>query len=339
MNYRIWSGFIIILFLFTGCSSVPKETVTNLTKGQDGYIYFSSPDNVDLTDIIGGKNLKERETTVYGKLLLPRNQRDKIPAVVINHSSGGVKQFRDYRFAKALNKKGIAAFVLYSFKGREGISGHTQSAKSSVTFGMRIADAYTALNLLSTHPAIDSERIAIIGFSSGGSVSLLSADEKVRRRLAKDNLKFAAHVCIYTSALFTYKNLIPTKAPMLFLIGEKDDIAPAKDCLRYAERIKVSGVNVKTVVYPGAHHAWDEPHTQRFSLDHLINSATCHFDILDSGMLQDTTTGYLFPEREWAENSKSCAIKGGTVWRNEKAAKQFVDDTLNFLTEILEVQQ
>lgn len=327
---------IIIAFLFgivAGCATTPREPLTTLAQGQKGKIYFSGPSQTDLTEIISGKGYTET-IIVYGKLMFPSSQKEKVPAVVINHSSGGVRDWRDYRFARALNRKGIAAFVLYSFEARLGPERQIQTAGSGVSFGMRIADAYQALNLLSTHPAIDPDRIAILGFSSGSVVSLLSADEKVRRKLARNDLKFAAHVCLYPSALFTYKNIAPTGAPMLLLLGEKDDICPAEDCLRYAHKLEQSGVEVRTVVYPGAHHGWDAPWQPEW-IEELTNSAPCHFDILDDGRLLDATTGELIPERNWAAQMKYCATKGGTGGRDSKAAKKSLDDTVDFLVQVL----
>lgn len=324
---------VIVASLVAGCATTPREPLSTLAEGQKGKIYFSGPSQTDLTEIISGKGYTET-IIVYGKLMFPSSQKEKVPAVVINHSSGGVHDWREYRFARALNRKGMAAFVLYSFEARLGSKRRIQTAGSGVSIGMRIADAYQALNLLSTHPAIDPDRIGILGFSSGGVTSLLSADEKVRRELAKDDLKFAAHVCLYPSALFTYKNIAPTGSPMLLLLGEKDDICPADDCLRYAHKLEQSGVEVRTIVYPGANHAWDAPWQPKW-IKKLTNSAPCHFDILDDGKLLDATTGELIPERKWAAQMKYCATQGATSGRDSKAAKKCLDDTVDFLVEVL----
>jgi len=121
---------------------------------------------------------------------------------------------------------------------------------------------------------------------------------------------------------------------MLLLLGEKDDICPAEDSLRYAHNLEQSGVEVRTIVYPGAHHGWDAPSQPQW-IEKLTNSAPCHFDILDDGQLLDATTGELIPERKWDQQMKYCATQGGTSGRDSKAAKKCLDDTVDFLVQVL----
>jgi dienelactone hydrolase len=297
-------------------------------------ISYQVPKNIDLTDIIRDNIEGLEEKTVYGELRMPSSLEGKVPAVVIMHASGGVFEFREIEMAKLLNKNRIAAFIPYSFKAR-GITKSKQTAGTGVTFGMRICDAYAALNLLSSHPNINRDKIAIMGFSSGGTVSLLSLDEKVRRRLATDGLKFAAHLNVYAGTIFVFKNVEPTKVPVLFLTGEKDNLCPVDKVLEYAQRLKDAGGNIKTILYPGAHHVFDS----RSPVKELsmINDGNCQFEILDDGSLVDSATGELFPEKDYpGDHIKPCLEKKGTFGRNNSAAKKYKIDVIDFMTNVLQ---
>ena len=266
---------------------------------------------------------------------MPSSLEGKAPAVVIMHASGGVFKFREIEMAKLLNKNGIAAFIPYSFKAR-GITNTKQTAGTGVTFGMRLTDAYGALNLLSSHPNIDRDKIAIMGYSSGGIVSLLSSDEKIRRRLATDTLKFAAHINVYAGTIFIFKNAEPTKAPILFLSGEKDNTCPVEKVLAYAQRLKDAGGNITTIVYPGAHHVFDaKMSVKKVS---ITNDGNCQFEILEDGSLVDSTTGELFPEKEYpGDHINPCSVKKATFGRNMSAAKKYKTDAIDFILNALQL--
>jgi len=295
---------------------------------------YQVPKTIDLTDIIRGNTKGLEEKTIYGELRMPSSVEGKIPAVVIMHASGGVFDFREIAMAKLLNKNGIAAFIPYSFKAR-GITNTKQTAGTGVTFGMRLTDAYGALRLLSVHQNIDRDKIAIMGYSSGGIISLLCLDEKVRRKLVPDTLKFAAHLNVYAGTIFVFKNVEPTKAPVLFLAGEKDNTCPVDKVLDYAHRLKNAGGNVQTIVYPGAHHVFDaKMSVKKVS---ITNDGNCQFEILDDGSLVDSTTGELFPEKDYpGDHIKPCSVKGASFGRNMSAAKQYKIDAIDFFLNALQ---
>jgi dienelactone hydrolase len=56
-----------------------------------------------------------------------------------------------------------------------------------------------------------------------------------------------------TSHVGVYKPI----APLLILIGEKDDWTPAEPCRWLAETAQAQGYPVEIKIYPGAHHSFD----------------------------------------------------------------------------------
>jgi dienelactone hydrolase len=202
---------------------------------------------------------------------------------------------------------------------------------------MRVADAFGALKLLRSHPYIDQNRIGIMGYSSGGFASLLSYDEKVRKNMVEENLRFAAHVNVYASSMLIFKENQPTNSPMLFLMGEKDNTCPLNKMIAYTEKLKDAGGNIRTIVYPGAHHVFDAQGPVRtFKAE---NDGNCQFEILNNGNLVDSVTGEQFPEKDlYSDNNKyinPCKTNTVSFGRNNFAAKQYKIDVIDFFVNAL----
>ena len=98
-----------------------------------------------------------------------------------------------------------------------------------------VADALAALKLLSTHPRIDPRRIGVLGLSKGGQVARYTELEPFRQAVIGDDTRFALHVAFYPYCSDWYMSERITKAPMLLLLGGKDNYTPASPCRDYAK--------------------------------------------------------------------------------------------------------
>ena len=208
------------------------------------YISYSSSDLFSPTQIL----------TISGQLRLPANSGEDMPAVVILHGSAGVDS-RGTLYARALNDKGIATLEIDMWGARGIAGGGDRPPLPTFT----LPDAFRALEYLSNAPGIDAKRIGVIGFSWGGVMSLLSANESYTDMLG-NGLKFAAHVAHYP-VCWAYNIGVPgiefnnlTGAPVLIQVGNLDDYdeggAPC-------ENLAAPFPEVSVKVYPNAHHAWD----------------------------------------------------------------------------------
>lgn len=106
---------------------------------------------------------------VFGVLHRP-NLSEKVPAVVICHGLAGNKvgKYRTYvKLAEALATRGIAALRI-DFRGL----GDSEGEFSDTTPKTEVEDAIAALNYLSRHKDIDSDRMGIFGRSFGGTIAL-----------------------------------------------------------------------------------------------------------------------------------------------------------------------
>jgi dienelactone hydrolase len=112
-----------------------------------------------------------------------------------------------------------------------------------------------------------------MGGSHGGSTTLaVMAPESGGEPLARGRRGgFAAAVALYPgcrAALGSWRGdgsgTYRAVAPLLILIGEKDDWTPAAPCVELARSSRSTEHPVDIVVYPGAHHSFDSDRPVRY---------------------------------------------------------------------------
>jgi len=216
--------------------------------------------------------------TVKANLGFPEQMRDRYPAVIVVHGLGGYRDANEGFVAAELRKAGFATLTYDSFAARGTTGAALQGSPGYLPPG--VADAYAALRLLSGEPRIDPDRIAIIGFSYGAEVAHLTAFETLRSALNPGPGRFAAHVAFYPGGTFgaIAEANAYTGAPVLMLLGERDDNLPVAKIEAYLAYARAAGTPapIQTVIYPGAYHAWtvpDQP-TARFYPD-LVSTKKC----------------------------------------------------------------
>lgn len=128
----------------------------------------------------------EPGAAVSGELRIPDSKHDRLPAVLILHSSPGFDG-RGAFYAEALNQAGIATLEIDYLQGR-GIP---------ATPRHNMPHAYETLQYLAGHPRIDPMRIGIMGFSWGGIISVLTSSEELTGQYTCGKLRFAAHLGLY----------------------------------------------------------------------------------------------------------------------------------------------
>jgi dienelactone hydrolase len=189
-----------------------------------------------------------------GELRLPKPGTDKLPAVILIHSAGGINPATEL-WAREINSIGVATFILDSFSAR-GL--HTLADSPKLNSLAMIVDAYRALGALAEHPRIDPNRIVVMGASKGSVAAIYSSNERFRKMYGPPNTEFAAHIGLYTPCGVTYRDDDKvTGKPIRLFHGIADDLTPIEPCRQYVERLKKAGVDVALAEYPGAYHAYD----------------------------------------------------------------------------------
>jgi dienelactone hydrolase len=279
-----------------------EPPVVSLADGRDGTIFFASSTPTDLDQYLG--TTKAPEAVVSGVLRFPAGT-ERVPAVVLSHSAGGVARDRDLAWANRFTSTGMAVFVVDSFTLRD-----VKGFANQPSFAASVADVYAALRLLVTHPRIDPTRVALMGFSRGGTVALTAALEPVRRISAPDGARFAAHVALYPGCNTRFLAGKITGAPMLMLLGGADDQAPPEPCRRYGEWFRNMGAVIKVVAYPGAHHLFDGTEPVHFIAQAgTAGSCDTEYDI-EARVLRRTDTGAVLADTEIGPYFSSCSSRG-----------------------------
>jgi dienelactone hydrolase len=200
------------------------------------------------------------------------------PAVVIMHDCSGLgprSSGAPGRWAKELVGRGYVVLMPDSFTTRghpDGVCTDPSRSRDDVSPARRVRDAYAALARLRTLSYVDGAHVGLMGGSHGGSTTLTSmiAPESDADLLAKERRAgFAAAVALYPGCVAsrrTWSNpgVYRPVAPLLILIGDKDDWTPADPCRRLTEAAQQAGYPVTVKIYPGAYHSFDSNAPVRF---------------------------------------------------------------------------
>ena len=202
------------------------------------------------------------------------------PAVVILHDCSGLgpgSSGAPGRWSRELVARGYVVLMPDSFTTRGhpgGVCTDASRSRGEVGPARRRIDAYAALAHARSLPFVDGRRVGVMGGSHGGSTTLavMAAPESGGEWLAHDRRGgFAAAVALYPgcrAALGSWRSdgsgTYRAVAPLLILIGEKDDWTPAAPCVELARSSRATQHPVDIVVYPGAHHSFDSDRPVRY---------------------------------------------------------------------------
>ena len=195
------------------------------------------------------------------------------PAVVIVHDCSGLgsrSSGAPARWARELLGRGYVVLIPDSFTTRgfaDGVCTVASTRGIDVSPERRARDAYAALAQLRQRADVDGGRVGIMGGSHGGSSTLAT----MRASGDRTGGGFAAAVALYPrcttrggalrgDASGVYRPV----APLLILIGEKDDWTPAESCRKLTEVAQRAAYPVTIKIYPGAHHSFDSDRPVRY---------------------------------------------------------------------------
>jgi len=235
---------------------VPATVLTATTQGE---IRFDSRTPFDF-DLLLNHYDEALHYSGLGHLFLPKDAsaQNKVPAMVVLPGSGGIQPGREMAYGELLRDNGYAAIVVDYYLPRGlGVEVPYQLKTISVTEFDVLADAYAALRALSAHPAIDADRIGVMGFSYGGMATRLAMDARMREAMAPDLKRFALHVDYYGPCFQEFNTPKTTGAPLLSLRGAEDASNELVECARREHDLRAKGSAVGSLIFATAGHSWE----------------------------------------------------------------------------------
>lgn len=319
----------------TGCQGpAPAPAASRLAAGAQGTIAFESrtipaPPLEAFADGPRG----DARSVIRAELVFPERRGRRArphPAIVHLHGSAGPQPHHEDLWLERFRTLGFATFRIDSFGGR-GVT-ETIGAQARVSSATLAADAFSALRLLRTHPRVDAARIGVMGESKGGSAALLAAKAVWRRQWVRGP-GFAFHIALYPFCAQLERPDVD--APVLVLVGERDDFTGVRNCERLVAALQRAGVDAAIRVYENAFHGFDSG-SAPYVLEKARRWGACRWRLSDDGSAVDLNTGRrLASGRQWRDAIASCTRPGGaTVAGNTAAREQALRDMERFLTRV-----
>jgi dienelactone hydrolase len=161
---------------------------------------------------------------------------------------------RHHAMAELLLADGYTAVFPDSLTPRGAVEVCTQKASErTIDQNQRRADVLATLAWVALQPWAMPERIALLGWSHGGS-ALLAATDASRADVRSQNVKPALAVAFYPGCAASLKSGYQVSAPLVLMLGEKDEWTPPEPCIALG---KAAAAEVN--VYADSHHGFDEP--------------------------------------------------------------------------------
>lgn len=191
----------------------------------------------------------------------PASAPGRRPVVVALHGCSGLYTTRgamDARYieyAARWNAAGWHVLLPDSFSARGKTSTCREpSAERSVTVAMRRRDVSAALQWLQSQPNVDPQRVALVGWSNGGSTVL--------RTIHRPDWPLApvVAVALYPSCAASLRDeRYAVTVPLLLLVGALDDWTPPQPCEDLARRqaSRTPAPAIQIVSYADSYHGFD----------------------------------------------------------------------------------
>ncbi len=216
-------------------------------------------------------------TTLYGRLLLPPDSASgaKIPLIVNIYGGPAAQMVRKdvpSAFDEILSRKGFAIFAVDN-RGTPGRDRKFQIAIRHEFGAIELKDQLTALDqLLAQYPQLDKDRIAIWGWSNGGSMTLYAmthsdrfragvAVAPVTNQVNYDSIYTERYMGLLKDDKAGYEQSDVTKSAdklhgaLLLVHGTSDDNVHFQNSIQMINALINAGKQFRLMIYPNKTHS------------------------------------------------------------------------------------
>ncbi len=135
---------------------------------------------------------------------------------------------------------------------------------------IRPLDAYGALAYLRTRVDVEKARIALLGWSNGGSAALSTMSVEapgISRPTPASGFRGAVVFYPACGLKDKFDDGYRPYAPVRVFMGTADEEVSPKRCTRLVEKSQSLGGNIDITLYSGATHGFDDPSRKRSRVD------------------------------------------------------------------------
>ncbi|RUM26240.1 dienelactone hydrolase family protein [Rhizobium vallis] len=238
---------------FLGLVAVLSATLAGNPAAADELVHFESapvklsPFRIRKANEQGEILPQPQGTPLLGYLSRPQGS-GPFPAIVVMHGCEGMRLSIKDLWPKRLVSWGYVVLVVDSLTTRN-IKDTCQSYLPD-----RVFDAYGALNFLSKQGFVDAQRVALMGFSVGGTATLEGTKVEGNEQLM--DRKFKAAVAYYPACA---GNQGDATVPILILSGDRDNWSPADPCKKRLANLSDNSPPIELDIYKGVYHDFDAP--------------------------------------------------------------------------------
>jgi carboxymethylenebutenolidase len=194
--------------------------------------------------------------TLRGYLATPRSGGPS-PAVVMIHEWWGLN-YDITVLADALAREGFVVLAADAFRG--SVAQSPADARKQVMETPReqmAADLDAALDFLRSHPRVDAERVAVLGFCFGGTQAMYMGTRDPE--LSGVVIFYGGGPIQDAAQLGSMKEA----GPVLGIYGKQDGSIPVEQIRKFEQAMETRGVENTITIYPGVGHAFVKSNTYR----------------------------------------------------------------------------
>jgi carboxymethylenebutenolidase len=199
-----------------------------------------SVSELSVSFVSGGK-------TIAIDCFIPKSDREvfRFPAIIALHGSGGGHDTLA-ETARPLAEQGFCVYVPHYFDRTGTVE--AQMPAMFLNFPLWMKTLWDVVSLVAQQPAVDAERIGVLGFSLGAylALSLGSIDSRVQA--------VAEYFGGLPREIRPFMRRLP---PTLILHGDADTVVPVAEAYSLQKALEERKVPYELEIYPGEGHHFD----------------------------------------------------------------------------------